>query len=68
MSRVDPLGMKAWIRPGAWAAVALAAVWLRALVDHDNVHGGLTVIALVSAIAATISILELAGGRQSKRE
>lgn len=60
--------MRGWTRPAAWTAVALAAAWLRVFVVHAHLHGGLTVIALVSAVVATVAVLELVAGRHSRRE
>jgi hypothetical protein len=59
--------MMAWTPPAAWAAAALAAVWLRGFFDHGQVHGGLTITALACAIAAAFCVLDLASGRRSKR-
>jgi hypothetical protein len=60
--------MKAWSRPVVWAAAALAAGWLRGLVEDERLHFGLTIIALASAVAAAIYVLELVGGRPPSHE
>jgi hypothetical protein len=60
--------MRAWSRPVAWAAAAVVAVWLRGFVEEEHVHFGLTIIALASAVAAAIYVLDQAGGSPPSHE
>jgi len=59
--------MMAWAPSAVWTAAAVAAAWARVVVDDGRVDGGLTILAVVCAIAAALCVLDLASGRQSKR-
>ncbi len=60
--------MMTWTPPATWTAAALAAAWARGIVVGDGrVDGGLTIIAMVCAIAAALCVLDLASGRHMKR-